>query len=69
MKLLLFLCKLQNENKDEWFPGAGPGGGGGGFIHLVLHKKLEYKAEKLKNKKVGGHAAKDQNQIRTSIGK
>ena len=47
----------------------GQGRVGGGFIHLVLHKKLEYKAEKLKNKKVGGHAAKDQNQIRTSIGK
>ena len=24
---------------------------------LVLHKELEYKVEKLKNKKVGGHAA------------
>ena len=44
-------------------------GGGGGFIHLGVHKKLEYKAEKLKNKKAGGHAAKDQNQIQTSIGK
>ena len=32
----------------------------------VLHKELEYKVEKLKNKKVGGHAAEDQNQIRTS---
>ena len=32
----------------------------------VLHKHLKYKVEKLKNKKVGGHAAKDQNQIRTS---
>ena len=30
----------------------------------VLHKELEYKVEKLKNKKVGGHAAEDQNQIR-----
>ena len=45
-------------------------GRAGGAIHLVLHKKkLEYKAEKLKNKKVGGHAAEDKNQIRTSIGK
>ena len=26
----------------------------------VLHKELEYKVEKLKNKKVGGHAAEDQ---------
>ena len=29
----------------------------------VLHKELEYKVGKLKNKKVGGHAAEDQNQI------
>ena len=29
----------------------------------VLHKELEYKVEKLKCKKVGGHAAEDQNQI------
>ena len=28
-----------------------------------LHKELEYKAEKLKYKKVVGHTAKDQNQI------
>ena len=53
-------------------------GGGGGLIETgglfnlektvvsVLHKELEYKVEKLKNKKVGGHAAEDQNQIRTS---
>ena len=33
---------------------------------LVLHKKLEYKLEKLKYKKVEGHAAEDQNQIWTS---
>ena len=32
----------------------------------VLHKELECKVEKLKYKKVGGHAAEDQNQIRTS---
>ena len=43
----------------------------GGLLNLektmvsVLHKELEYKVEKLKNKKVGGHAAEDQNQIRT----
>ena len=48
------------------------GGGGGGFFNLkktmvsVLHKELEHKVEKLKNKKAGGHAAEDQNQIRTS---
>ena len=33
----------------------------------VLHKELGYKVEKLKNKNVGGHAAKDQNQIQTSV--
>ena len=44
----------------------------GGLFNLektmvsVLHNELEYKVEKLKNKKVGGHAAEDQNQIRTS---
>ena len=47
-------------------------GGGGDLFHLektmvsVLHKELEYKVEKLKNKKVGGHAAEVQNQIQTS---
>ena len=45
---------------------------GGGLFNLektmvlVLHKELEYKVEKLKYKKVGVHAAEDQNQIRTS---
>ena len=40
---------------------------GGGLFNLektmvsVLKKKLEYKVEKLKKKKVGGHAAEDQN--------
>ena len=44
----------------------------GGLFNLektmvsVLHKKLNYKVEKLMYKKVGGHAAGDQNQIRTS---
>ena len=52
------------------------GGGGlietGGLFNLettmvsVLHKELEYKVEELKYKKVLGHAAKDQNQIRSS---
>ena len=32
----------------------------------VLHKEQEYKVEKLKYKKVGGHAAEDQNQIPNS---
>ena len=46
--------------------------GGGGLFNLekmmvlVLHKELEYKVEKLKYKKVESHAAKDQDQIRTS---
>ena len=48
-------------------------GGGyliGGLFNLentmlsVLHKDLEYKMEKLKNKKIGSHSAEDQNQIR-----
>ena len=45
------------------------GGGGGGGVILkktmvsVLYKELEYKVEKLRNQKVGGHAAEDQNQI------
>ena len=48
-------------------------GGVGGLFNLekmtvlVLHKELEYKVEKLKYKKVGGHAPEDQDQIRTSI--
>ena len=29
----------------------------------VFHTELEYKVEKLKYMKVGGHAAEDQNQI------
>ena len=29
----------------------------------VLHKELEYKVGKLKNKKVGGHVAEFQNQL------
>ena len=32
----------------------------------VLHKELEYKLEKVKNKKFLCHAAEEQNQIRTS---
>ena len=31
----------------------------------VVHKDLEYKVDKLKYKKVGGHAAKDQKQFGT----
>ena len=40
-------------------------------ILSVLHKELEYKVEKQKNcKKVEGHVAEDQSQIRTTgVGK
>ena len=44
----------------------------GGLFNLeqtmvsVLHKELEYNVEKLKYKKVRGHAAEDHKQIRTS---
>ena len=44
---------------------------GGGLFDLeetmvsVLHKELEYKVEKLKNKTVGGLVAEGQHQIRT----
>ena len=41
------------------------GGGGGGGLS-VLHKEVEYKVEKLKNKKGGGHAAEDRDQIQNS---
>ena len=42
-------------------------GWGGGLFNLEkINKELEYEVEKLKYKKVGGHAAEDQNQIRTS---
>ena len=48
--------------------GGGDGGGGGLFnlVVSVLHKELEFKVEKFKYKKVGGHAAENQNQIRIS---
>ena len=48
-----------------------PQGAGGRLLNLekmmvsVFHKDLEYKVDKLKYKMVGGHAAKDQNQIQT----
>ena len=47
------------------------GGGGGGLFNLekmmvsVFLKDLEYKVDQLKYKMVGGHAAKDENQIQT----
>ena len=61
------------ENLRELNRDGGLEGERGGLFNLektmvsVLHRELEYKAEEtLKNKKVGGHAAEDQNQIRTS---
>ena len=33
------------------------------YMVSVLHKDLEYKVDKLKYEKVGGHAAEDQKQI------
>ena len=51
------------------FEGGGCLFEGGGLFNLektmvsVLHKELEYKVKKLENKKVGGHAAEDQNKI------
>ena len=48
-----------------------PQGGGGRLLNLekmmvsVFHKDLEYKVDKLKYKMVGGHAARDENQIQT----
>ena len=63
--------------KSNWWGGGGLIEAGdlfemGGLFNLeetmasVLHKELEQRVEKLKNKKDGGHAAKDQNQMRTS---
>ena len=42
---------------------------GGGLFNLeetmvsVVHKELEYKVKRLKNKKAGGHVAQGQHQI------
>ena len=55
---------------EIWGGGGGVGGWGGAYLEKtlvsVLHKELEYRVGKLKNKRVGGHAAEDQNQIQTS---
>ena len=48
------------------FDHLGGGGAGGVMMVSVLHKELEYEVEKLKYKKVGGSAAEDKKQIRTS---
>ena len=49
------------------------GGGGGGLINYlekmmlsVLHRELEHEVEKLNYKKVRGHVAEDQKQMRNS---
>ena len=61
----------KSSNKPPWRWGGLFEKGGGGLFNLekmivsVLHKELEYKEEKLEYSKVGGHAAEDQNQIRT----
>ena len=56
-------------NRDEGLICEGEGGGLFNWektMVAVLYKELEYKAKKLKYKKVGGQAAEDQNQIRAS---
>ena len=58
-------------NKNETSGLLEKGAGGGGVFNLektmasVLHKDLQYNVDKLKYKKIGGHAAEDQKQIRT----
>ena len=65
---------FQADLKGCWGGGGGRDRGWGG-LHVfnqerrmvsALPKGLEYKVEKLKSKKVGGHAPEDQNLIRTS---
>ena len=57
--------------KSSIQPPPPPQGGGGRLLNLekmmvsVFHKDLEYKVDKLKYKMVGGHAARDENQIQT----
>ena len=58
---------------QAYWGGGGVNRDGGRVFNLekrmvsVLHKNLEYKVEKLKYKKVGGLAAENQKQIRTTI--
>ena len=74
-------CENTGDTVNPLLSLEGAGGGGAylfqsrlrrGLFNLektlvsVLHKELEYQVEKLKYKKVGGQAAEDQNQIRTS---
>ena len=59
---------------SPFFEGGAPNGDRGAYLRWELfnlekamvsvpHKALGYKVAKLKYKKVGGHAAEDQNQI------
>lgn len=53
-------------NRDGTLFDRGIGGGGGAYLIVsVLHKKVEYKVDKLKDKKVV-NASKDQKQIPSS---
>ena len=68
----LFISNLLEGGLIETGGLFGRSGGGGGLFTLektmvsVVHKELEHKAEKLKNKMVGVHAAENQNQIQIS---
>lgn len=63
--------KSARYHKSSIKPPEGAEGGGGDLFNfektmvLVLYKDLEYKVDKLKYKMVGGHAARDENQIQT----
>ena len=67
----LFISNLFEEGLIETGGLFGRRRGGGLFtlektMVSVVHKELEHKAEKLKNKMVGVHAAENQNQIQIS---
>lgn len=68
----LFISNLFEGGLIETGGLFGRRGGRGGLFTLektmvsVVHKELEHKAEKLKNKMVGVHAAENQNQIQIS---
>ena len=66
--MMIFLVTVSTTVNPLFSP---PQGVGGGLFNLekmmvsVFHKDLEYKVDKLKYKMVGGHAARDENQIQT----